>query len=173
MEESLEFFSEYNDIRSFILSMPTFVLHEASTNAIVKKKSLKQSAVISVDSSCIKMIFTLLAEPIVVQMQFLKYKLGNRALKSCSFSSIRGLEAWTRVWTGFLIMNKKVCMKSLNDSLVDVDRADISVGFRPDIGMCFRPGVGSRLSIGCRDIQINELDKLVILKVSSVWGEKI
>ena len=59
-------------------------------------------------------------------------------------------------------------MKSLNDSLVDIDRADISVGFRPDIGMSFRPDIDSGPSIRARDIEINELDKLVILKVSSV-----
>ena len=50
--------------------MPAFVLYEVGTNAIVKKRSLKHSAVIFVDSSFIEMIFTLLAEPIVVQMHF-------------------------------------------------------------------------------------------------------
>ena len=53
-------------------------------------------------------------------------------------------------------------MKSLNNSLVDADRAVASVGSVPD--------VSSEPSIGARDPQINELDELAPPGIFSVGG---
>ena len=50
--------------------MPAFVLCPAGANAVSEKGSRKRGAVVSVGSSRIEMIFTLLAEPIAVQMRF-------------------------------------------------------------------------------------------------------
>ena len=67
-EESLEFFPGYNNIRPFFLSMPAFVLCPASANAVPKKRGRKRSAILSVGSSCIEMVFALLAKLIAIQM---------------------------------------------------------------------------------------------------------
>ena len=76
-EESLEFFPEDNNIRPFFLSMPAFVLCLASANAIAKKKVRKESAILSVGSSCIEIVFALLAKLIPIQMKFFKMQVGK------------------------------------------------------------------------------------------------
>ena len=65
-KEGFEFFLGYNNIRSFFLSMPAFVLCPTSANTISKKKGRKRSAIFSIGSSCIEMVFVLLAKLIVI-----------------------------------------------------------------------------------------------------------
>ena len=71
-EEGLELFPWYNNIRPFSMSMSAFVLYPTGANAVSEKGSRKRDAVVSVNFSHIKMMFTLLAEPIAVQMRFSK-----------------------------------------------------------------------------------------------------
>lgn len=52
------------------MNMLAFVLYQAGANAVTKKIYRKRGAVISVSSSCIEMIFTLLAEQIADQIRF-------------------------------------------------------------------------------------------------------
>ena len=80
-KEGLKFFVGYNNIWFFFLSMPAFVLCPASANAILKKKGCKRSAIFFVSSSCIKMVFVLLAKLIVIQIQFSKIQVGKPNLK--------------------------------------------------------------------------------------------
>ena len=69
-KKSLEFFPGYNNIRPFFLGMPKFVLCTASANAISKKRGRKRSAIFSIGSSYIKIVFALLVKPIAIQMWF-------------------------------------------------------------------------------------------------------
>ena len=95
-EESLELFLWYNNIGPFFLSMSAFVLCPAGTNTVIEKRSRKRGAVVSIGYSRITMIFTLLAEPIAVQMQFAEIKVGKTALKDCFFGSFWGVQTWTK-----------------------------------------------------------------------------
>ena len=65
-EESLEFFLGDNNIRPFFLSMPAFVLSSASANSVLKKRGCKRSAILSIGSSCIKIVFALLPKSIAI-----------------------------------------------------------------------------------------------------------
>lgn len=56
----------------FCLEMPVFIFCPVSTNIVIKKRDYKQDIIISVGSSCIKIIFALLAEPEAIQMQFIE-----------------------------------------------------------------------------------------------------
>lgn len=69
-EKDLKFSIGYNNIQPFIFSMQAFILYPVSANPFVNKKGRKGSIVISISSSNIKMIFTLLAKLIVIQMRF-------------------------------------------------------------------------------------------------------
>ena len=80
-KKNLEFFPGYNNIWPFFLSMSAFVLCSASANDILKKKARKRSAIFSVGSSCNEMVFTLLAKPIAIQMQFSKIQVGKPSLE--------------------------------------------------------------------------------------------
>ena len=71
-EEDLELFIWYNIIHPYFLSVPAFVLCPAGANAISEKRRRKRVGVDSVGSNRIEMIFTLLVEPIIVQIQFSK-----------------------------------------------------------------------------------------------------
>ena len=81
-EESLEFFLGDNNIRPFFMSIPAFVLCPASANVILKKRGRKQSAIFSVGSSCIEMVFALMAKPIGIQMQFSKIQVRKPSLEN-------------------------------------------------------------------------------------------
>ena len=61
--------------------MPAFILCPAGANAVTKKRGRKRGAVISVGSSRIEMIFTLLAEPIAVQMRFSEIQVRKPSLE--------------------------------------------------------------------------------------------
>ena len=65
-KEGFEFFSGYNNIRFFFLSMPALVLCPASANDIPKEREHKRSTILSVRSSCIKMVFILIVKPIAI-----------------------------------------------------------------------------------------------------------
>ena len=58
-KEGFEFFPRYNIIRLFLLNMPMFVLYPASANAKLKKRDRKRSAIFSVGSSYIEIVFAL------------------------------------------------------------------------------------------------------------------
>ena len=81
MKEGLEFFPGYNNIRPFFLGMPAFVLYLASANAIPKKRGRKRSVILSVGSSCIEIVFALLAKPIAIQIRFSKIQVGKPSLE--------------------------------------------------------------------------------------------
>ena len=85
MDESLEFFPVDNNIRPFFLGMPAFVLCSASANSISKKKDRKRSAILSVGSSYIEIVFVLLTKPIVIQMRFSKIQVGKPSLERLFF----------------------------------------------------------------------------------------
>ena len=65
--------------------MPAFVLCLAGVNAVLENKSRKRGAIVFVDSSRIEIIFTLLAEPIAVQMRFSKIQVGKTSLEELLF----------------------------------------------------------------------------------------
>lgn len=65
-EKGFEFYLGYNNIQFFFLDIPTFILYSASANLIAKKRGCKECAIVSIDSSSIKLIFTLLAELIII-----------------------------------------------------------------------------------------------------------
>lgn len=69
--EDLKFCQKNNIIWLFFLNMSAFILCSASVNIVTKKKSCKQGIIVSIGSGYIEMIFALLVEQIVIQMQFL------------------------------------------------------------------------------------------------------
>ena len=84
-KEGLEFFQGYNNIRPFFFNILAFLLCPASANAISKNRGCKQSAILSVSSSCIKIDIALLAKPIVIQMRFSKIQFGKPSLNRWFF----------------------------------------------------------------------------------------
>ena len=77
----LKFFLGYNNIQPFFLSIPAFVLCLASANAILNKRGTKRSAILFVGSSCIKMVFVLLAKPIAIQIRFCKIQVEKASFE--------------------------------------------------------------------------------------------
>lgn len=84
-EEDLKFFTGYNNIRVFFLSIPAFILSLASINIILRKRSRKQGAIIFIDSSRIEMIFALLAELIAIQKRFTKIQVREPSFEELFF----------------------------------------------------------------------------------------
>ena len=58
-----------------------FILYLAGANAVTKKKGHKRGMVISIGSSCIEIIFTLLAKPIAVQIRFSEIQVKKSSLE--------------------------------------------------------------------------------------------
>ena len=84
-KKDLEFFPGYNNIWPFFLSMSAFVLCPASANVIPKKRGHKRSAIFSVGSIYIEMVFALLAKPIAIQMWFSVIQVGKASLEGLFF----------------------------------------------------------------------------------------
>lgn len=85
VEKDFKFFLGHNNIWLFFLSLPIFVFYPASANTIVKKKCHKWYIIVSINSSCIKIIIAFLTELIAIHMRFSKLQVRKISLECLFF----------------------------------------------------------------------------------------